>query len=111
MKRLDLNRLPDEAVSHNPSVIKRVLLRSGELGAVTQLAQATFPPGESVAEHSHLDMAEVFLVVRGEGTMGVDGTVYPLRPGVCMVVEPGERHQLQNTSSEPLVVTTLGLKL
>jgi mannose-6-phosphate isomerase-like protein (cupin superfamily) len=111
VKIRDLNQLPDQAVSHNPAVKKRVLLRCGELGPLTQLARSSFPPGETVSEHSHADMAEVFLVIRGEGTITVDEALHPLRSGVCVVVEPGEQHTLTNSGSEPLVITTIGLRV
>lgn len=109
MKLLSLTELPLERVSHNPAVTKRVLLRGSDLPHLVQFAQATFPPGESAPVHSHPDMVEIFLVEAGRGQITVDGTPYPLEPGSCAVVEPGEAHELANTGAAPWVVTYFGL--
>ena len=109
MKLVSLTELPLERVSHNPAVTKRVLLRGHDLPHLVQFAQATFPPGESAPAHSHADMVEVFFVEAGRGQITVDGTPYPLEPGSCVVVEPGEGHELANTGAGSWVVTYFGL--
>lgn len=109
MKLVSLADTPLERVSHNPAVTKRVLLRGSDLPHLVQFAQATFPPGESAPAHSHADMVEIFFVEAGQGQITVDGAPYPLEPGSCAVVEPGEAHELANTGVEPWVVTYFGL--
>lgn len=56
-------------------------------------------------------MGEVFFVESGEGAIWIDDIVYPLLPGTCVAVEPGERHEIQNTGSGELVLTYFGICL
>ena len=110
MQHRALDQVPEEAVSHNPAIKKRVLLRRGDLPGLTNFAQATFAPGQVAYGHSHADMAEVFFVEAGEGTITVDGHPYPLAPGTCVAVEPGEHHEVANTGARDLVLTYFGFQ-
>ena len=109
MKLTSLTSLPLETVSHNPAIAKQVMLRSGDLPRLTYFSQARFPPGEVAAAHHHGDMAEVFLVASGQGTIYVDGQPLALLPGTCVMVEPGETHEVVNDGTEDLVLTYFGL--
>ncbi|WP_035985697.1 cupin domain-containing protein [Leptolyngbya sp. KIOST-1] len=110
MKITDLNQVAEEAVSHNPAIKKRVLLRSHDLPHLTNFSQAHFAPGQIANGHSHSDMAEVFFVESGHGTITVNGQPYSLTPGTCIAVEPGEHHEVANTGTEALVLTYFGLR-
>lgn len=105
-----LSDLPDEGVSHDPAIRKRTLLRKGELGPLCMFAQSRFEPGQCCAEHAHESMDEVFFVENGRGLIVVDGREVALIPGVCVVVEAGERHALRNDGEETLVLTYFGLQ-
>jgi mannose-6-phosphate isomerase-like protein (cupin superfamily) len=50
----------------------------------------TLPPGVEGREHDHADsnMEEVYFVVRGSGTMRIDGEELELRPGLFVRVDP-----------------------
>ena len=109
MKHVNLNQLADQGVSHNPAIRKKVMLQPGDIPHLTNFSQATFAPGQVAQAHAHSDMYEVFLVAAGSGTMVVNGTDQPLMPGVCILVEPGDRHEVINTGSEPLVLTYFGI--
>ena len=54
-------------------------------------------------------MYEVFFVSAGTGTMTVNGIDQMLLPGVCMLVEPGDVHEVTNTGEESLVLTYFGI--
>ena len=110
MKRVALADLPDEPVSHDPAIRKRVFLRAGALAHLTQLAQARLAPGQVAPVHAHADMHEVFVVEAGDGVMRVDGRSYALAPGVCVAVEAGETHEIACTGAEPLVLLYFGLR-
>lgn len=105
-----IDSLPDERVSHNPRVTKRVLLRNGEVPQITQFSRASFPPNEFCGVHTHHDMWEMFLVESGFGVAVVNSTNLALSPGTCLVVEPGEVHEIQNSSPTELVVLTFSWK-
>ncbi|MFE4104754.1 cupin domain-containing protein [Almyronema epifaneia] len=109
MKHVSLKTLPEEAVSHNPAIKKRVLLRSGDLPHLTNFAQARFSPGQLAAAHAHKDMCEVFFVEAGDGIIRINNTDYELQVGTCIAVEPGEVHEVINTGAVDLVLTYFGL--
>lgn len=109
MKRVSLNNIPEQGVSHNTAIRKQVMLQKGDLPHLIQFAQARFEPGQVATAHSHADMHEVFLVQSGQGKMTVDGVVHALTPGVCIAVAPGEVHEVHNTGETWLVLTYFGV--
>jgi quercetin dioxygenase-like cupin family protein len=111
MKLTGLDQIPQEAVSHNPAIKKQVMLRLGDLPHLTNFSQARFAPGQVAKNHHHEDMAEVFFVEAGRGTITIDGTPYALVPGVCVAVEPGECHEVVNDGEQELVLTYFGLRV
>ena len=111
MKRIVLNDLTEESVSHNPAIKKKVMLRLGDLPHLTNFSQARFAPGQIAAGHAHTDMCEVFFVEAGNGIIRIDGQEYSLTPGVCVAVEPGEMHEVCNLGAEELVLTYFGLRV
>lgn len=110
MKILNLSQIPDEPVVHNPSILKRVMLRAGELPHLTNFSQSRFGPGHLAPAHSHADMCEVFLVESGNGVIRIDGTEHPMLPGTCVAVDVGEIHEIENTGTEDLVLTYFGIR-
>lgn len=111
MKVTRLDGVAEEPVSHNAAILKRVLLRNGEVPNVTQFAQARFAPGQVAGAHAHADMAEVFLVEAGSGTIVVDDVAHPLRPGTCVAVLPHEMHEVRNDGAAELVLTYFGVRV
>ena len=111
MKLVTLSTLPVESVSHDPGIKKQVMLRNGDVPHITNFSQATFAPGQTVTPHTHADMVEVFFVEAGQGLIWIDGEPHSLTPGVCVTVEIGELHELQNTGESPLVLTYFGVKI
>jgi quercetin dioxygenase-like cupin family protein len=110
MKHCDLHQLPTEAVSHNPAIQKKVMLRLGDLPHLTNFSQARFAPGQVAAAHAHSDMCEVFFVESGTGVIRVNGQDHPLTAGICIAVETGEVHEVKNNGTEELVLTYFGLR-
>ncbi|MEJ2033250.1 MAG: cupin domain-containing protein [Deltaproteobacteria bacterium] len=111
MKIVSLNDLPEEPVSHNPELRKKVMLKEGDLPACfMKFSQARFTSGQAAGAHAHADMYEVFLVEQGEGLIRIGKAEHPLHPGTCAVAEPGETHDLINTGSADLVITYFGVK-
>jgi quercetin dioxygenase-like cupin family protein len=58
-------------------------------------------PGGYTPRHSHPYEHEVY-VLEGEGEVFEGEQVHPLRPGVVVLVKPGEVHQFRNTGPAPL---------
>lgn len=111
MKLIALTELPEEQVSHNPEIRKKVMLRSHDLPHLTNFSQAYFARGQVAAAHAHQDMCEVFFVESGEGIIRINDTPHTIKPGTCIAVEPGEVHEVINNGQEPLVLTYFGLRV
>lgn len=105
-----LEQTAKEETSHNEGVIKRVILRNGEVPHITQFAQARIPAKRILENHSHQDMYEIYLVEEGEGGIKIDGEKYPLRKGSYVVIEPGENHEFFSGDSD-LTLTYFGVKV
>jgi mannose-6-phosphate isomerase-like protein (cupin superfamily) len=111
MKIVSLADAPEEGVTHNPEIRKRVLLRRGDLPHLTNFARARLLPGQTARSHAHRDMSEVFYVEAGEGSMVIDGARHALSDGVCVVVEAGESHEIENTGAAELVLLYFGVEV
>lgn len=109
MKLIKLNELPDQGVSHNPAIRKRVMLEYGAVPGITNYARAVFPPGETVGSHLHNDMTEIFTVELGRGEIRVNDVAYVFSAGTTVVVEPGDVHEIINTGKTELVVLYFGV--
>ena len=109
MKRIRISELTELGVSHNARIRKRQILKSGEIGPISNYARAVFPPGEKADAHSHDDMAEIFTVESGCGEIRIDEGAYDFSPGLTVVVEPGEVHEIINTGDVELIVTYFGV--
>jgi uncharacterized cupin superfamily protein len=71
------------------------------------------PPGKrSCPYHFHYAQEEVFVVVEGEGTLRVAGTMVPIRRGDVISIPPGAEypHHILNTSAAPLKYLSLSTR-
>ena len=111
MKIVDLTDLPKEGVSHDPQIVKTVMIRDGEFPHLTKFTQLRMSPGQIAHEHSHADEYEIFLIEAGECLAVVDAKEYNLSAGHCVVFEPLEVHEITSTGSEDLVMTYFGIRV
>jgi mannose-6-phosphate isomerase-like protein (cupin superfamily) len=109
MKISSLKTIQSGPVSHNPAIKKQQLLGANELDYLIQFSQAIFPAGEIAGAHSHPDMTEVFFILSGTGQMRIDGKAIELESGMCITVEAGEVHEIENTGETELVINYFGL--
>jgi mannose-6-phosphate isomerase-like protein (cupin superfamily) len=72
----------------------------------------TLPPGVEGREHDHAeaDMEEVYFVVKGSGTMRIDGEELDLLPGRFVRVDPGST-RVPIAGGEGLELVTFGAPL
>ncbi len=110
MKTVSLSNLPEEGVSHNPEIKKKVMLRGGEISNLTSFSQAYIKPDQVVCAHAHNDMYEIFLVEAGAEIIRVEVEEYKIGKVICIVVEPREVHDIVNTDSTDLLLTYFELK-
>jgi mannose-6-phosphate isomerase-like protein (cupin superfamily) len=75
MRITSLETIPEQPVTHNPAILKKVFIKNGEIPRITNFTQSRFPAGESAPApaHAHSDMYEVFLVESGVGVFVIDG--------------------------------------
>lgn len=109
MRIVNAATLQREPVSHDPDILKTVLVRNGEITHVTNVSQVVILPRKSTTEHAHKDMTEIFIVTSGQGVVCVDSKSYSVTRGSCVVVEPGERHAITCSGQKPLEVTYFGV--
>jgi mannose-6-phosphate isomerase-like protein (cupin superfamily) len=110
VKKISLSDLPREGVSHDPQILKQVMLRRGDAPHLTGFSRAVLLPGQTAHAHEHQDMFEVFFVASGAGVMTVAGAQHQLQAGTCLLVEPGERHEITNNGSAELVLLYFGIE-
>ncbi len=72
-----MKNLPEESVSHNPEIKKKLMLCFGDLPHLTNFSQARFAPGQIAPAHAHQDMSEVFFVEAGSGVIQIDVDILP----------------------------------
>ncbi|MCB8762704.1 cupin domain-containing protein [Planktothrix agardhii] len=82
MKITNLTEIPEQEVSHNPAIKKKVMLSLGDLPNLTNFSQACFAPGQVAGGHSHADMSEVFFVESGLGNIRINGIDYQSPSGL-----------------------------
>lgn len=110
MKLVHLNEINPQGLSHDADIMKRILLHESELPGSVRLSHAIFRPGQVASAHSHDGLHEVFYVLAGAGQMMIDGVAHALKQGSCIRIDPGEEHELSNTSEHDLMVLYFGLQ-
>jgi quercetin dioxygenase-like cupin family protein len=68
----------------------------------------TLAPRERGRIHAHEHQEEVYAVLEGELTLGVEGDEHAVAQGGVVRVGPGVRRQLVNRGAEPVVLLALG---
>lgn len=69
------------------------------------------PPKASVGSHYHAGVEEVYLVIKGTGTVHVDGEQAEIKFGDAIPVRANEVHSFENNSTEPLELIIYGVAL
>lgn len=77
--------------------------------ARSEAAEMTLAPGETVggAWNRHEESDQWLLVVDGEGEAVVEGARSELAPGVLLLIERGEAHEIRNTGGRPMKTVNL----
>lgn len=102
---------PSVPVSHNPELSKRLILANGIVPKMTNFSTVRIAAGQSVVSHSHRDMYEIFWVSEGVAEALVTSRQLILSVGDCLVVEPGEEHQIKNPGAADLVLAYFGIAI
>ncbi len=73
----------------------------------SQVVVMTIPPGEEIGEEVHEDRDQFFRFEEGEGVVLIDGKENRVEDDFAVIVPAGARHNVRNTSDEPLQFYTL----
>jgi mannose-6-phosphate isomerase-like protein (cupin superfamily) len=76
-------------------------------GQHLQLVLMTLQPGEEIGEEVHEDRDQFFRFEEGEGVVLIDGKENRVEDDFAVIVPAGARHNVRNTSDEPLQFYTL----
>ena len=102
-----VRRLSDAAVKEWHQLSSHILMDAGELGSrhmtVTWLE---VPPGASQLLHSHEEAEQVYVVVRGVGTLSAAGDTEQLEPGDLALIPPASDHTVANEGEEVLALVS-----
>lgn len=109
MLHIDVESLAEEGVSHNPDILKRVIVENGQFSNLINFASSQFSPGQVAPGHTHSDMTEVFFALDGAGQIAFSDSTVSLAKGECVVVEPGEWHEVSNPGVQPLTLLYFGI--
>ena len=64
----------------------------------------TIPKSCSIGVHTHEEDEEIIYVLKGSGTLVIDGINYPFNEGMVSICKHGRNHSVLNSSEEDLVV-------
>jgi mannose-6-phosphate isomerase-like protein (cupin superfamily) len=95
----------------SPSVWKKVLLQKADLleGHVQMVNWCRMEPGKAFRAHYHEDMEEVFLILKGQAKILVNGKEAGLAEGEAVVIPLREVHEMENVGGEDLESLAVGI--
>jgi mannose-6-phosphate isomerase-like protein (cupin superfamily) len=80
---------------------------AGELGSRNLVATwVEVPPGAHQTSHSHENAEQIYVVVRGSGTMIVAGDREQVGVGDLVLIPPATDHGIENNGDDDLVYVT-----
>ena len=100
MKLIELKDIPLEPVSHDPQILKQVMIDKGVVPRLTKFSRTLIKAGQSVSPHKHDSMYEILFLLTGKGQLIVDGDKVELSARQCLIVEPGELHSIPEVSED-----------
>jgi quercetin dioxygenase-like cupin family protein len=115
MKILRFDDIPKVPASHedpsNPGVLKKVLFHRQDLfeGRIQMINWAFLPPGKSFRSHYHQDMQELFILMAPGAIARVDEKEIVLNRGDALMVDPGETHEMKNSTNTEIEYIVVGI--
>lgn len=110
MKVISIKDVPLVGVSHNKEIKKQVILEKGYVPNLNTFGKAYLKPGQSVGQHVHENIFEIFYVLSGKAIFEVEGIQYEITPDQCISIEPGENHDMSNPFNEDVAWIYFAIK-
>jgi mannose-6-phosphate isomerase-like protein (cupin superfamily) len=89
-------------VTKDGSEIRELMHPAQHCNRLQSLAEATVQPGARTALHRHRATEEIYHISRGRGRMTLGESVFDVKPGDTICIQPGIPHCIENTGGEPL---------
>jgi mannose-6-phosphate isomerase-like protein (cupin superfamily) len=103
-----VRRLEDAPVEEWHRLRTHVLMDAGELGARNlSVTWLSVPAGAEQTLHSHEESEQVYVVVRGAGTMSVAGDTQQVGEGDLILVPPATDHSVANNGDVELACVSV----
>jgi mannose-6-phosphate isomerase-like protein (cupin superfamily) len=103
-----VRRISDAAVKDWHQLSSHILMDAGELGSRHMtVTWIDVPSGVSQRLHSHEEAEQVYVVVRGTGTLTAAGDTQTLEPGDLALIPPASDHTIANEADDPLALVSV----
>jgi mannose-6-phosphate isomerase-like protein (cupin superfamily) len=103
-----VRRFASAAVTEWHRLRPHILMDAGELGSRNlSVNWLEVPPGASEGLRSHEEAEQVYVVVRGEGTMSATGDTQQLSEGDLVLIPPATDHSVANDGTETLALVSV----
>ncbi len=109
MKIVKHDEQPQTPVSHDPDILKKVILSSGDADNLTQASTVSLKPGQSTTSHIHSDMTEIYTLTAGLIDFEVNGEAHSVSAPATVVIHPGETHSIKNSSDSGAELSYVGI--
>src|SRR5215211_6341129 len=78
--------------------IYELIGRPDNIGATTKhsVAHVVLQPSKRSPAHRHHESEETYYILSGRGVMQVNSSRFDVHPGVAVLINPGEVHQIWN---------------
>jgi mannose-6-phosphate isomerase-like protein (cupin superfamily) len=105
---MQVRRLSDAPVEEWHRLSAHVLMDAGELGSRNlSVTWLEVPAGAQQRLHSHEEGEQVYVVVRGAGTMSVAGDTQQVAEGDLILVPPATDHSVSNDGDVELACVSI----
>ena len=103
-----VRRFSEAAVIDVHRLSSHLLMDAGELGSRNcSVHWLEVPAGASEELRSHEEAEQVYIVVKGTGTMSATGDTQELAEGDLVLIPPATDHAVANDGSDPLALVSV----
>jgi mannose-6-phosphate isomerase-like protein (cupin superfamily) len=103
-----VRRFSEAAVTDVHRLNSHILMDAGELGSRNlSVNWLEVPAGASEELRSHEEAEQVYVVVKGSGTMSATGDTQRLSEGDLVLIPPATDHSVANDGSSPLALVSV----